>query len=527
MVAVSFSLGEEYWENFELSANDLEFIYNHLLELEAPQSTSEMAAALVSERIRQEKHNFEQKRISSGDIYQPKQSYEIGQSLTFPAFDWQPGQVVEARPGKNPELGEFQVIRVMFAGGEGRNFASQLEEHVLNQPLEMAADDLTCTPGWVIENFDEILVEVLEQDLKSNPDFVQIAGNWFPRALLVDVTEGQLNLVEAVLDMASGGPLPTLALMEQIGLSTSGDIKLLEFSFDLALQEDPRFDEVGSAGEIQWFLHRLEPAEVLDPPIYLRYPGTDYDRTALTKQMVALEKQLDDELSPISEKYGQLNDVEITLIYPHVRAGTLPLSARLRHLFPTAYEAPRIRFMLVDGNSGEKFPGWVVREKRYVFGLKPWYVAHGVMPGSIVKVRRGKLPGEVIIKVEGKRASREWIRTVLVGSDGGIVYAMLKQLVSTTFDERMAIVVPDSAAVDQNWSKNQKEQPALEQIVAMTVRELAKLNPQSHVHASELYAAINIVRRCPPGPILSILANSPLFSHVGDLHFRNSSSDTD
>ena len=58
-----------------------------------------------------------------------------------------------------------------------------------------------------------------------------------------------------------------------------------------------------------------------------------------------------------------------------------------------------------------------------------------------------------------------------------------------------------------------------------TLRETARLNPQSHVHASELYAAINVLRRCPPAPILAILASRPIFAHVGDLHFRLGSSD--
>jgi hypothetical protein len=59
-----------------------------------------------------------------------------------------------------------------------------------------------------------------------------------------------------------------------------------------------------------------------------------------------------------------------------------------------------------------------------------------------------------------------------------------------------------------------------ERLVINMVRELAKLNPQSHVHASELYAAINVVRRCPPAPLLALLASSPALAHVGDLHFR-------
>ncbi len=32
MVTVSFSLNEDYWQNFELHDEDIEFIYNYLLE---------------------------------------------------------------------------------------------------------------------------------------------------------------------------------------------------------------------------------------------------------------------------------------------------------------------------------------------------------------------------------------------------------------------------------------------------------------------------------------------------------------
>ena len=85
--------------------------------------------------------------------------------------------------------------------------------------------------------------------------------------------------------------------------------------------------------------------------------------------MLELERKLDDELSPFSGKYPTLNEVQLTLTFPHWRAGTLPLTPRINHLFPTAYEAPRIRFQLVDGETGQKFPGWVVRKNRYVFGL--------------------------------------------------------------------------------------------------------------------------------------------------------------
>jgi hypothetical protein len=336
----------------------------------------------------------------------------------------------------------------------------------------------------------------------------------------VDINIGHLNLAEAILDMAGGGPHPTQALLEQIEIPANVNPKLLEFSMDLALQEDGRFDEVGAAGQVLWFLRRLEPEQVLEPPVHLRYSGIDYDRSLLTPEMLVLERELDDELSPFEGKHQQLEEVQLRIIFPHWRAGTLPLSSRLRHLFPTAYESPRIRFTLVDGMSGEKFPAWVVRPKRYVFGLSDWYEKHNLLPGSLVRVQRGRQPGEVIIHADTRRPSREWVRTVLVGSDGGVVFAMLKQTIQTNFDERMTIAVPDIDAVDQVWAQMGKERPPFEKVVVNTVRELAKLNPQGHVHASELYGAINVVRRCPPGPVMTLLASRSWFTHVGDLHFR-------
>lgn len=525
MSQMPVSLSEDYWENFNLQNEDIEFLYNHLLELETPQNTEDLLKALVGERIQREKLALEKSRKAFGEIYQPKGQYQPNQGLIFPSQNWRPGRVKAVRDGYNPELGDFSVIQVVFEDGGEREYATNLAEHALNQAVSPAEDDNSVNVQQVLDEYQDLLTEVVEEDLSTNPDFVRIAGNWFPRALLVDVNIGHLNLVEAVLDVAGGGPLPTSALIDQIGLSSAVNSRLLDFSLDLALQEDERFDEVGPAGEVLWFLHRLEPAEVLEPPVYLRYPGYDYDRTLLSEPMLHLERDLDDELSPLSGKPTRPDSVDIRLIYPHWRSGTLPLSAQLRHLFPTAYEAPRIRFMLVDGDTGEKFPAWVVREKRYVFGLRDWYASKGLIPGSLIHIQRGKKPGEVILKADTRRPSREWIRTVLVGSDGGVVFAMLKQLVSAPFDERMAIAIPDIDALDEVWARPNREHLQLERQVTNMVRELAKLNPQGHVHASELYAAINVVRRLPPAPMLALLASHPGFVHVGDLHYRLADSD--
>ena len=527
MVTATFSLGEDYWENFHLIEQDIEFLYNYLLELETPLTSQEMVSALIDERLRQHQVELEKQRTSGGDLYQPKGNYKVKQNLIFPALGWRHGVVSDVRPGKNPDLGEFEVIQVRFDDNVQREFAANLDHHILNEPPVIIEDSNNIDRRLVMDVYFDDLVTAIEEELETSPEFVRIAGRWFPRALLIDINVGHLNLAEAVLDMAGGGPLPTAMLLEQIEMETSANPKLVEFSLDLALQEDARFDEVGPAGDVLWFLQRLEPPEVLTAPIYLQYTEFDYDRSLMTDDMLALEQDLDDELSPVSASDINPNEGKINLIFPHWRSGTLPLASRIRHLFPTAYEAPRIRFILVDGDTGDRFPGWVVREHRYVFGLGDWYESRGMMPGSIIHVRKGDSAGEVIVETESKRSSREWIRTVLVGSDGGLVFAMLKQVVTAPYDERMAIAVPDYNTLDESWKRYQKHQPPFERIVVNTVRELAKLNPQSHVHAIELYAAINIIRRCPPGPILTLLDSRPWFTHVGDLHYRLSDTEYD
>jgi hypothetical protein len=519
MVLAAFSLKEDYWDEFDLRDDDIEFIYSHLLEIETPLTPQELISVLIEERIQQEIKTVEKQRLSGGKIYLPKESFDVNQQLVFPALGWRQGQVTGKRSGKNPDLGDFDVINVEFDDGDEKEFASRFEDHKLNQPTEDESDNIP-SPDAVLVSHGELLVKRLEEGLIANPDFVRIAFKWFPRALLVDVNTGHLNLAEAVLDMEGGGPLPTKALLEQLDLAIDENPKLVEFSLDLALQEDPRFDEVGPAGEILWYLKRLEPKGVQEIPFSLKYTEIEYDRDLLTPEMLELERILDDELSPLEGSTSIGDEATITLLYPHWRAGTLPLTPRVRPFFPTAYETPRIRFILVDGNSGEKFSGWVVRNEGYVFGLEEWFRERELMPGSIIRIRPGTKAGEVIVNIDVQRSRRDWVRTVLVGTDGGVVFATLKQIVAAAYDERLGIAIPDIDMLDNAWEIRKKEQPPFERTVADMARELTKLNTQGHVHASELFAAVNLLRRCPPGPIMALLASRPWFEHVGDLHFR-------
>jgi hypothetical protein len=185
-------------------------------------------------------------------------------------------------------------------------------------------------------------------------------------------------------------------------------------------------------------------------------------------------------------------------------------------LFPNAYESPRVRFTLVDGKTKQRIPAWAVLKSGYIYGLREWYKSHQLIPGSLVLVRRGEKPGEVIVEVKSQRSSKDWVRTVMVGKDGGFVFAMLKQSITAEFNDRMAIHVPDFKSLDPVWEKRRP----FEELVVLVMREMTKSNPQGHVHAQELYAAVNLVRRVPPAPLFALLATNSSFKHVGDLHFR-------
>ena len=517
----SFSIREDYWENFSLNAEDVHYLYEHLLEIEIPQTSMELVAVLVGDRLRRERAALERKQREGGDIYMPKEKYQKGDKLVFPAIAGKSGSVIDVRPANSYLEESFDVIEVAFDNGDSRLFATGLQTHVLNNPPEISDDDPLLSPQAVIVTWGELLLERLSADLAENEDFVNIAGRWFPIALVVEINEGHLNLAEAILDMHAGGPLATSEIIKDVDLPKGDNPKLAEFSMDMALQDDQRFDEVGSTGEVLWFLHRLEPPAVKRTPIYLHYSAGEYDRSVLTEEMLAFEQRIDDEHSEVQEEPHGEEHVQVHLIYPHWRTGSLPLTKRIQRMFPSAYESPRIRFMLVDGQSGKQFPGWVVRLERYVYGLREWYLDRGVFPGSFVNVKPGDHPGEVIVDVESHRSSKEWVRTALVGADGKVVYGLLKQQVETSFDDRMAVFMPsDLSALDAAWEKKVHNPPAFEQVVVNTLKELAKLNPQSHVHARELYSALNLVMRTPPGPMLALLASRQWFTHVGDLHFR-------
>jgi hypothetical protein len=510
------TINDSFWTNYQISEKDLDSLYNHLLETQIPLNKIELSGYLITRIIEQQKAAITKERLAGGNVFFPKEKYQKGQFLVFPLREWQKGKVVDVRKGINPDIDDLEVITVEFSQEDRVLFASNYADHALNNPVEVKDEDNLDVKN-VTEKFHDLFSKKLETILSKNEDLVCIAGSYFPRSLLVDVGVGHLNLCEAVLEMAGGGPMTSKELIAQIELPTDVNSNLTEFSLNLALQEDSRFDEVGPAGITLWFLNRLEPEEVQTIPLTLRYNNDPVVLPESLEKFKTLGAELCDELEDDCD-CDTVEEVTISLTYPHWRAGTLPLTSKLKMLFPTAYETPRIKFDFLDGNSQNVFSGWVVRPSKYIFGLREWYTKEGFIPGSLIHVSRGKTPGQVVIKADKQRNTKEWIRTVLVGADGGIVFALLKQVVTCTFDERMALVIPDLAAVDKLWDS--KSRQPIEKTIQSIMHELAKLNPQGHIHAQEIYAAVNLIRRCPPSVVLNVLFNQPWSSHLGDLYFR-------
>lgn len=511
----------DYWgAAFTIEDADLDYLYNLLLEEETPLTTAEMAQHIIRRRHQRESEALK-RREQGATPYFPRETYTVGQKVAFNLPRPAVGTVTAVRAGRNPEYGDFDVITVEFGDERGRReYAARFPNHVLNAQDLYHGEAELLSPEAIIEKYGAVVAAKLEARLRASPEIVRLAGRWFPRALLATVNIGHLNLAEAVLDMAGGGPLPTEALIKEVGLPANINPRLQAFSLHYALQEDPRFDEVGPAGEVLWYLRRLEPPEVIYPPRRLENAAPDVDVPELPPYLADLVAEIDDEWSPAAgaSTVERPTEAAVTLTFPHRRVGTLPLSSRLAPLFPTAYEAPRVLFTWVDADTGERFPGWVVRESRYVFGLDEWFRKLDFPVGGQLTVSVGASRGEVVIKASRRRPNREWVRMAAAAPDGRLTFTMQKHNIGVHYDDLMVIAINNPAAIDEVWLKSQSL--PFPRLVADVFRELAKLNPQSAVHAKTLYAAVNVVRRCPPGPIFAQLLTRPYYVHVGDAYWR-------
>ncbi len=523
-----------FWrDQFETSPEDVDFLYSLLLEAQAPLPLQQLAQALIAEYMRREESRLQQE-LAKGAIYQPKEHYKVGSKVVFPALDFAVGQVTELRPGKNPEHGEFEVLRVEFSDGRTvREYAAGLETpHRLNQTngadLLGARNLLSAEEVYTLyrSEIDESVRFALEEGPRSK-QFVDVSGSWLLSDALAEVHVGHLNIAEAMIEVA-GQPLSADQLLAEIELDKNVAKPMRALSLEHALRTDGRFDLVGLNGKPSWHLRRLEPAEVTATPPLLRYTAQRYNRSLLSVELLQYEWELDDEWGEstlASEMPALVPNATVTLIYPHRKYGTLPLGGRARTIFPAANGAVLSLVTLVDGRWGTRFPGWVMHQGRYVAGLGKWYEAHGVPAGAFITLERSSKEGEIVVDFRTRRAKREWARVAMPNPEEGTLgFELAKVQVACEYDEQL--IVADSGApgadpetLDALHRKFEAQQTPLHVIVEQLVPELTKLNPQGTVHAKSVYAAVNMVRRAAPGPVFHALISNRAFRDMGNGFF--------
>jgi hypothetical protein len=503
---------DQYWDQFTVQSSDLDYLVNFLVESERPHSLNELTEELIRYRHEQVNQMLEE-TLSQGRVYRPGEAYEVGESVIFPHMGSFAGEVVEVREGRNPEYEPFSVIAVKPDEGVAREFAAELTmDHPLNEATYLPGEETTVED--ILETYEDGVQEALARALETHEEFVNVAYRWFVRALLVDISPGQLNISEALLDMEEGGPVRTEDILEQIDLPDEISPELQRFSLEYALLRDSRFDEVGPAGHALWYLQDMEPPEVQETPRLLRYMAIPYNRQLLDEVMLSLEQQAADEWSDFPAAELPEGRVTIVLSYPHWRSGTLPLAAHVAKLFPTARITDRIRFTFVDDHTGDEFPGWVVRSGRYVYGLEEWYEDKEAFVGAFVDLEPDEEPGRIRISVRPIRSQRrEWLRTVTV-DDNNLIFEVTRVPVSCEFDELAAIAVANPNAVDA--LRDHFNRASLESLIDRAFSGLAGLSLQRAVHAMTLYSVVNLMRRVPPGPMLAALEASNRYTSLGD-----------
>ena len=514
-----------FWrDQFEVTADDTEFLYQLILEKQQPIPLEKLATALIEEYLRRENTRIAQE-LSKGAIYMPQKRYKTGEHVVFPALEFAVGEVLRVRPGQNPEHGDFEVIQVRFGEQQKlREFAAHLQSpHRLNQldSERMLRDRALLSAAEIYQLYQTEIEESLLFALEEGPGqaaFVEVNDAWLLADLLAEVPVGQLNIAEALIEMQSR-PLSVDQLLEEVEVDQNVSHAMRVTSLNYALGQDARFTLLNTRTGSLWFLRRLEPAEVQSTPLLLRYRPTPYNRSLLSVQMLQLEWELDDEWGESNlsrEAPAAAPSISLLLTYPHRRHGTLPLSSRTSSFFPQAAHGVS-PVTLVDGRWGTRYDGWVVHEGRYVAGLAKWMEAHQIPTGAFITVERSPTTQEVVIDFRTRRPKREWARIALADLDhNALIFEMNKVQVACEYDETLIVVEQNLEALDQLARQVAQNSLTVAQIVAQITPELIKLNPQGTVHAKSVYSAANMLVRTPPGPVFFALLSNRRFRDAGN-----------
>jgi hypothetical protein len=531
-------LTEEYWRSFALTAAELDYLYQLILDAGIPQTEAFLAYDLVERRCEQEEAWVEEEAVEVLP-YDPRQVYKVGQEIVVKAQ--RKGEIVYLRgtvTGKRDlwisSFGQCQAIRVRI--GEGGKATSKEYvacakrgfdgwepipvEQVVGTGWGLDQTDEYIAPGEVFERFQGYVLRQLTEQLAADARFLGFGHEWFVPQLLAPVSEDELAAAARRIEQ-TGDPLPLHRLTRVPEMPQQNKEFVQQFSWNDALSRDPRFDNVGTVDMPLWFLRALEPPETVEKPLRLAIPAVPYTRQYqyVHRELKDMERTIDDEGSeeeaPSPVTAGRVPSVEFVLSFAHRATGTVPLTSRIRRAFPQS-DGPRTCLTFIDGRSRERMPGWVMHEDRYAWGLREWYDENLIWAGAYIRLETTENPLEMVVDyIPLSQPKEEQVRVPRV-VEGRLTFEWQTCTIPYKYDPLMLIAETRFEDMEALWLEAEKVGKPIFEVMCDVFPELAQLHSQGHVHARTLYSAVNLVRRCAPGTVFCELSARPCFDPVGE-----------
>jgi hypothetical protein len=511
---------EAFWRDvYPVGEGDLDLATSLILEAGKPQSADVLAAAIIMRRVKRERQALKQ-MAARGDLYQPKNVYEVGQQLVFSARGFAVGEVVDVRDGYNPKYGDFAVIKVRLEeDGSEQEFASAFPyEHALNRPEQelIGGSDPSLSLEDLVAACLPYVRDRLSAALESNDEFMRFEDEWYLHELLPEVGEGYLNLAEALI-YEQNEPLPVSVILQNLDLAEGASPAAQVFALNRALAIDDRFDDVSLDDEPLWYLRQLEPAAVhMRPPIMqdpIRTEGGEF----ICLSMLDLVEEIGDELDDIPGMlFRELDEITFDVTFPHLYAGTMPATLQLLRRLPLPRGKHHARLTLVDSDLGKEYHVWLVPEEGYICGLEAWYEDVGMCVGGQVDVTIPEEPLTIELSVQrSKRSRSEFMRAAIV-EDDRLTLQMQRASLPVEVDRNSVLYVPDADQIAGLMLLDDTQRLSLAEVVYHAFEELAKLGAGGTVHAKSVYATVNLIRRSGSVPVFQELTRRACYDPVGN-----------
>ncbi len=511
----------DFWNSVGATDADGEYVYGYLLERGTPVPLHDLAEHLVARRLQEQLHAQAEVEARRAVRYQPKETFQTGDRLYFPALNNASGVVKKTRAGDNPRYGDFQIATVLLEGeAKPHEFAASFAHaHPLNQERD-AQSIAALTPAEAFAEHGEGVLANLRRRLRADKEFVFIGEQCFLKGMLTKIPDGYLHIAEAAIEAADDA-LPTSELVKILELPPDVKKGGVTFSVAYALAQDARFEDVGPEGRVRWYLAEKEPLEAREQPAIL---GMENDPViALAPELETIASDLFHETDlDGGARATRAGAAEITVVltYPHRRAGTLPLLPSVRALLP-AFMNPRLKLNFVETASGDQFAGFAVAQGNYLAGLNAWFHARRLEPGAIIVLRKHSAPLTIELDYQPQRERSIWVRVARMQSQQ-LTFTQERRPLGFKCDEEMLIMVGDAPGIDAVAEKLRAAHPSLENLLEYVFPELAKLSGAGRVHAKTLYCAVNFLRRAGLRAVMSALSRSRAFTTAGGGYFTMS-----